>query len=121
MKIWMALIAVGSLAFSSCSKGKDEPATKGDPMVKEGGRSVTINGSGSTFQKAFQESAVEVFTKQNPGLKINYGGGGSGKGRQDLADMVTDFAGSDSPFKDADLGKVKGGDLLYFPVVLGAV
>ena len=54
-------------------------------------------------------------------IKINYGGGGSGKGRQDLADMVTDFAGSDSPFKDADLAKVKGGDVLYFPVVLGAV
>ena len=50
-------------------------------------------------------------------IKINYGGGGSGKGRQDLADMVTDFAGSDSPFKDADLAKVKGGDVLYFPVL----
>jgi phosphate transport system substrate-binding protein len=63
----------------------------------------------------------EAFGKANPGVKINYGGGGSGKGRQDLSDQVVDFAGSDSPFKDADLAKVKGGDLLYFPVVLGAV
>jgi phosphate transport system substrate-binding protein len=54
-------------------------------------------------------------------VKINYGGGGSGKGRQDLADMVVDFAGSDAPYKDADKGKIKGGDILYFPILLGAV
>src|SRR5512135_769779 len=81
----------------------------------------TLNGSGSTFQKAYQETAIEQFKKTHPGVTINYGGGGSGKGRQDLADLVVDFAGSDSPYKDADLAKVKGGDVLYFPVVLGAV
>jgi len=54
-------------------------------------------------------------------VKINYGGGGSGKGRQDLADQVVNFAGADSPFKDADLAKNKGGDVLYFPILLGAI
>jgi phosphate transport system substrate-binding protein len=54
-------------------------------------------------------------------VKINYGGGGSGKGRQDLADQVVDFAGADSPYKDADLAKNKGGDVLYFPILLGAI
>lgn len=82
---------------------------------------VTLDASGSTFQKPFQEEAIASFTKAHPDIKINYGGGGSGKGRQDLADRVTDFAGSDSPFKAADLAKVKGGEVLYFPVVLGAV
>src|SRR5262249_29137753 len=53
--------------------------------------------------------------------KINYGGGGSGKGRQDLAEMVVDFAGADAPFKDADMGKIKGGEILYFPVLLGPI
>ena len=33
---------------------------------------------------------------------ITYGGGGSGKGRTDLAEKTVDFAGSDSPYKDAD-------------------
>jgi phosphate transport system substrate-binding protein len=104
----IALIALGLVA---CSKGS--PAQPGD--------SVTLDASGSTFQKAFQEEAIAAFTKSHAGIHINYGGGGSGKGRQDLADMVTDFAGSDSPYKDADLAKVKGGEVLYFPVVLGAV
>jgi phosphate transport system substrate-binding protein len=102
----IALIALGLVA---CSKGS--PAQSGD--------SVTLDASGSTFQKAFQEEAIAAFTQEHAGIHINYGGGGSGKGRQDLADMVTDFAGSDSPYKD--LAKVKGGEVLYFPVVLGAV
>ncbi len=82
---------------------------------------VTLNGSGSTFQKAFQEEAIEAFKKANSGVTINYGGGGSGKGRQDLADMVVDFAGADAPYKDADMAKIKGGEILYFPVLLGAI
>jgi len=81
---------------------------------------VTLNGSGSSFQKGYQETAIDAYTK-SAGVKINYGGGGSGKGRQDLADMVVDFAGSDSPYKDADLAKNKGGDVLYFPVLLGPI
>jgi phosphate transport system substrate-binding protein len=105
----MTWIAIGAVALLSCKTSK--PA----------GNSVTINGSGSTFQKPFQESAIEAFTKANASVKINYGGGGSGKGRQDLADMVVDFAGADAPYKDADLSKIKGGDVLYFPILLGAI
>ena len=79
------------------------------------------NSCGSTFQKPYEEAAIEDFTKTNAGVKINYGGGGSGKGRQDLADQVVDFAGADSPYKDADLAKNKGGDVLYVPILLGAI
>ncbi|HEX3759996.1 MAG TPA: phosphate ABC transporter substrate-binding protein PstS [Kofleriaceae bacterium] len=81
---------------------------------------VTLNGSGSTFQKGFQETAIDAYTR-SAGVHINDGGGGSGKGRQDLADMVVDFAGSDSSYKDADLAKNKGGDVLYFPILLGPI
>ena len=88
---------------------------------KHAGTTVTLNGSGSTFQKPYQEAASVDFSKSNKDVKINYGGGGSGKGRQDLADQVVDFAGADSPYKEADLAKNKGGDVLYFPVLLGAI
>ncbi len=81
----------------------------------------TVNGSGSTLSKPYQETAIEEFKKANSGVTLNYGGGGSGKGRQDLADMVVDFAGSDSPYKDADMAKIKGGEVLYFPVLLGPI
>jgi phosphate transport system substrate-binding protein len=85
------------------------------------GERVTINGSGSTFQKAFQEVAIEELTKSNSAIKINYGGQGSGKGRQDFADMVTDYGCSDAPYKDEDKAKVKGGEFVYVPILLGAV
>ncbi|CAN5596027.1 phosphate ABC transporter substrate-binding protein PstS [soil metagenome] len=82
---------------------------------------VALSASGSTFQKAFQEVAMDAFMKSHPEIKLTYGGGGSGKGRQDLSDMVVDFAGSDSAFKDADKAKIKGGDILYFPILLGPI
>ena len=85
------------------------------------GAGATLNGSGSTLSKAYQETAIEEFKKANKGVTLNYGGGGSGKGRQDLADMVVDFAGSDSPYKEADLAKIKGGEVLYFPILLGPI
>jgi phosphate transport system substrate-binding protein len=126
-KTWLMIGAV-ALAGAGCKKSEDKPG--GTPVAGEAsgkepgpapGGAVTLNASGATFQKPYQEVAIEAFTKANPNITINYGAGGSGKGRQDLADMVTDYAGSDAPFKDADLGKIKGGEILYFPVLLGAI
>jgi phosphate transport system substrate-binding protein len=116
-----------SALLSGCKKkeeAKGEGAGTGSAMATPptgAASGAALNGSGSTFQKAYQEVAIEAFTKANSGVKINYGGGGSGKGRQDLADQVVEFAGSDSAYKDADLAKNKGGDVLYFPVLLGAI
>ena len=87
----------------------------------EAAKQSTINGSGSTFQKQFQEVAMIGFSKANPNVKVNYGGGGSGKGRQDFADQVTDYGCSDAPYKDEDKAKVKGGEFIYVPVLLGAI
>ena len=99
---WIAALATGGVAHRALA-------------------ATTLNGSGSTLSKPYQEAAIEEFKKVNKAVTVNYGGGGSGKGRQDLADMVVDFAGSDSPYKEADLAKVKGGDVLYFPILLGPI
>jgi len=108
MKMKLGLVCVALAALLSCGK-------------KSGGGGVTLNGSGSTFQKQFQEVAIVGFTKANAGVKVNYGAGGSGKGRQDFADMVTDYGCSDAPYKDEDKAKVKGGDFVYVPILLGAI
>jgi phosphate transport system substrate-binding protein len=81
----------------------------------------TLNASGATFPKTFYEEAIASFTEANPGVTINYGGGGSGKGRQDLADQIVDWAGTDGTIKDADLPGFKGGDVLYFPTVVAPI
>jgi phosphate transport system substrate-binding protein len=124
MKIWLAsILSVGLLA--SCGKKKEEGTGGGAGSAPAGSApapsgSATINGSGSTFQKAFQEAAIEAFTKAHAGATINYSGGGSGKGRQDFADMVTDYGCTDAPFKDEEKGKIKGGEFVYVPILLGA-
>jgi phosphate transport system substrate-binding protein len=82
---------------------------------------VTLNASGATFQQAFQEVTIEAFTRKHPHIRINYGAGGSGKGRQDFADLVVDFACTDAPYKAADLAKLRGGELYYVPTLLGAI
>ncbi|HVK84807.1 MAG TPA: phosphate ABC transporter substrate-binding protein PstS [Kofleriaceae bacterium] len=109
-------LVVGALAAVSllgCKKKDDASAT--------GALAATLDASGATFQKAFQEVAIEEFTATHKQVTINYGAGGSGKGRQDFADKIVDFACTDAPYKPEDAGKVKGGAFLYIPNVLGAI
>ncbi len=107
------------LVLVSCGGGTDPAGGSG--KAGGGGGKVTLNASGATFQKAAQEVTIEAFTKANPNITVNYGGGGSGKGRQDFADQVVDFACTDAPYKPEDAKKVKGGEFLYIPNVLGAI
>jgi phosphate transport system substrate-binding protein len=132
MNKMIAFSALAALCVVGCGSKKQGEGGSGSataPMVKddkaarpaEPGGPVTLNASGSSFQKQFQEVAIEGFTKAHKDVKVNYGAGGSGKGRQDFADMVTDYGCTDGLYKDADLAKVKGGELLYFPILLGAI
>ena len=54
-------------------------------------------------------------------MTVNYGGGGSGKGRTDLASGVVNFAGSDSTIPTTEASSFKGKTVLYFPVVIGPI
>jgi phosphate transport system substrate-binding protein len=126
MKHWLllgTLAATSLLGATSCKKGDDvagkDKIVEGKDKPKESG--ATLNGTGSTFQGAFQEVAIDAFTKAHANIKVNYGAGGSGKGRQDFADQVTDYGCSDAPYKDDAAGKAKGGDFVYVPILLGAI
>ena len=83
----------------------------------------TINGSGSTFVQGYVDQCRESFKKVQPNVTVNYPnpGGGSGKGRQEFADQVTQWGASDAPYVAADLAKVKGGTFLYIPTVTAPI
>jgi phosphate transport system substrate-binding protein len=86
------------------------------------GLSGTLNGSGSTFQLTFQQTAIQSFKAVQPSITVNYGGGGSGKGRTDLASNVVQFAGSDTaPIPSEEVANFKGKTVLYFPVIIGPI
>ncbi len=78
----------------------------------------TIQGSGATLQKPYQDEAIVEFTKANSGATVTYGGGGSGKGRTDLKSKVVNFAGSDSPFSEADKPTEP---IFYFPILFSGI
>jgi phosphate transport system substrate-binding protein len=82
----------------------------------------TINASGSTFQTNFQQAAISGFKTVQPGVTVNYGGGGSGAGRTALYSGTVLFAGSDSPIPAKEASKVPAGKtVLYFPVQVGPI
>lgn len=103
-------------ACGSSSKGGSSSDTNGSS-----GSAVTLNGSGSTFQKNFLEVAIDGYGNSNGRTTVNYAGGGSGKGKTDLQTKTVDFAGTDSLIKEEDLPKYQGGKVLYFPTVAAPI
>ncbi len=81
----------------------------------------SIIGSGATFPKGFYDDAIATLAGIAPDLTIEYGGGGSGKGRSDLQEQVVDFAGTDGVVKAEDVSKFKGGEFVYVPTVIAPI
>ena len=114
----VALLAACSSSTTSAPPAATGGATSGSTSAALSG---TLNGSGSTFQTPFQEQAIQNFKSVQSGMTVNYGGGGSGKGRTDLASGVVNFAGSDSPVPSKEASNFSGKTVLYFPVVIGPI
>jgi len=79
---------------------------------------VAVNGSGATFPQPLYEAWAFDYVKVDSGLKINYSGGGSGKGKTDIINGTVDFAGTDSPLSDSEAGRKS---MVQIPTVAGAV
>ena len=117
-------IAVALLAAACTSSNTTPPPAAtgtGTGTATGAALSGTLNGSGSTFQGPFQDQAIQNFKSVQPNMTVNYGRGGSGKGRTDLASGVVNFAGSDSPVPDKEKSNFTGKTVLYFPVVIGPI
>jgi phosphate transport system substrate-binding protein len=122
-------VAVALLAACSSSTTSAPPASTpttgatgtGSATASGAALSGTLNASGSTFQLNFQQAAIQAFKSIQSGMTVNYGGGGSGKGRTDLASGVVNFAGSDSPIPSKEEANFKGKTILYFPVFIGPI
>lgn len=110
------LLAACSSSSSSSSSSPSASASSGAPAL-----SGTLNASGSSFQTNFQQAAISAFKQIQPGMTVNYGGGGSGKGQTDLAGNVVNFAGSDIPIPASAIANYQGKTVLYFPILIGPI
>jgi phosphate transport system substrate-binding protein len=111
--------------LSACGKSNnssDSQSSKGSTSESTSAAlpAATLNGSGSTFQQPFNEEVIKAFSDKHPGVVINYGGGGSGKGRTDLQNAIVDFCGTDATVAAGDVAKYKG-PFLYFPTVAAPI
>jgi phosphate transport system substrate-binding protein len=128
-QVTTAGLAIFALALAACSSSSSPTTTStstgsapaGGSSSSSANLSGTLNGSGSTFQTVYQQTAIQSFKSVQPNMTVNYGAGGSGKGRTDLASGVTNFAGSDSPIPAAEMPNFNGKTVLYFPVFLGPI
>jgi len=115
------LVAFASAAalLVACSSEARKGSDSASASTSRGG-SVALTGAGATFpypiySKWFADYAAKT------GVKINYQSIGSGGGIRQLSEQTVDFGASDSPMTDDEMAKAKGGPILHFPTVLGAV
>ncbi len=133
----LAISLIGA-ACSSSSSTKDTTAgttgatTVGTSVAGETTTSVaagvdysklegSLVASGATFPKGFYDEAIANLATAAPKLTVEYGGGGSGKGRSDLQTQVVDFAGTDGVVKAEDVAKYVGGAFVYVPTVIAPI
>src|SRR5215472_6665959 len=78
-----------------------------------------INAAGATFPAPIYQKWFAAYHTAHPDVQINYGGGGSGAGIQQLTQGTVDFGASDMPLKDEQISAMKVKPL-HFPTVAGA-
>jgi phosphate transport system substrate-binding protein len=84
------------------------------------GQAVDLTGAGATFPNPIYSKWFADYA-QSTGVKINYQSIGSGGGIRQLSEQTVDFGASDGPMSDQELAAAKGGPILHFPTVMGAV
>jgi phosphate transport system substrate-binding protein len=82
-------------------------------------RDITITGSGATFPDPIYQLWIDEFRSVRPDVNINYQSVGSGQGKRDFINNVTDFGSSDAYLTDEEMERVP--DALHIPTVIGAV
>ena len=118
-RIMGGVAVVATVAVIAACGSSSSPAGSGGASGSN--LSGTLNASGSSFQLTFQQAAIQAFRSVQSGMTVNYAGGGSGKGRTDLAAGTVNFAGSDSPIPSDEMSSFHGKKVLYFPVVVGPI
>ncbi|MGK2934074.1 MAG: phosphate ABC transporter substrate-binding protein PstS [Gemmatimonadaceae bacterium] len=109
------LVLVSILALAC---GDSRPAGDAPPATRSG--SVDLTGAGATFPyPLYSKWFSDYATATN--VRINYQSIGSGGGIRQLSEGTVDFGATDGPMTDDELAKAKGGAIMHFPTVMGAV
>jgi phosphate transport system substrate-binding protein len=107
------------LALAGCSGGGSSASPEASAGGQYAGLSGTLKASGASFPDAYYQEVITSFQDVAPDVTVNYNATGSGTGKKEFGQGLTDFAGSDSLVKDSD--GVAAGSFLYVPTVAAPI
>ncbi len=113
-RAFVPVLALGVAATGWAGIAGADTGAKGQPKLG----SATLNGSGSTLTVAFLQAVIAQFKTAQPNVTVNYGAGGSGKGRTDFSSGVVQFAGTDAPYAT---GSTPSKPFDYIPTIVSPV
>jgi phosphate transport system substrate-binding protein len=114
-------VALAGLVLAGCG-GNDNGGTNSGGS--SGGSaysslSGSLKASGASFPDAYYQEVISAFKGAAPNATVVYNSVGSGTGKKEFGQGLTDFAGSDSTVKDTD--GVPAGSFLYVPTVAAPI
>jgi phosphate transport system substrate-binding protein len=117
----LLLVGAALVVLASCG-GDNGGTSSGD--TQSGGSDLsslsgTLKASGASFPDAYYQEVVSAFKEKAPNATVNYNAVGSGTGKKEFGQGLTDFAGTDSTVKDSD--GVPAGSFLYVPTVAAPI
>lgn len=115
----VAGVAVVSLALTLTGCGDDDSDSTTGSGDKYANLSGSLKASGASFPDAYYQEVVTAFKDAAPDVTVNYNATGSGTGKKEFGQGLTDFAGTDSLVKDSD--GIGAGSFLYVPTVAAPI
>jgi phosphate transport system substrate-binding protein len=112
-----AALGLSIPAYALLGGCNDSPDNE-DPIAEATG-DIRLTGSGATFPDPIYQLWIDEFRSVRPEVVINYQSVGSGQGKRDFINNVTDFGSSDAYLTDEEMQRVP--DALHIPTVIGAV
>lgn len=114
LRRFLPALALSALACTSSDTGDNEQGA--------GSRSgsVDLTGAGATFPAPLYFKWTSDYANAT-GIRVNYQSIGSGGGIRQVSEGTVDFGATDGPMTDTELSGAKGGRIMHFPTVLGAV
>ncbi len=107
----LGLAGMASLAFGQ------NPAPTPSTAANE---RVALRGAGATFPAPLYRKWIDVYTRANPNVAIEYQDVGSGEGIKLFLDNAVDFGASDSALNDEQIQQAKAGATLV-PATAGVI
>ena len=116
----LVLVGVALAVLAGCgSNSGDNGGTSGGDNANGSNLSGELKASGASFPDAYYQEVISAFKEKAPDVTVTYNAVGSGTGKKEFGQGLTDFAGTDSTVKPDD--GVPAGSFVYVPTVAGPI